>query len=173
MKKGQVVLLMGVSGCGKTTIGRMLSEKLGWRYYDGDVFHSPTNIAKMRRGEALTDHDRAGWLETLRQLIHDKIQSGDNAIISCSTLKREYRKLLCSNNPELRLLFLKGDYATILPRFKNRKGHFFTDETLLHNQFEVLEEPSANEAIAIDIDKTAEQVTEDCLDAVREFKKAS
>ncbi|WP_199405240.1 gluconokinase [Corallincola holothuriorum] len=173
MKKGQVVLLMGVSGCGKTTIGRMLSEQLGWRYYDGDVFHSPASIAKMKRGEPLTDKDRLGWLETLQQLIHDKIANGDNAIISCSTLKKQYRNLLRKGNTDLKLLFLKGDYDTILPRFKQRKGHFFTDENMLTNQFHTLEEPSANEATSIDISPPAEQVTQACLSAVLEFKKAS
>src|SRR5919109_2303157 len=105
-----VVLLMGVSGAGKTTIGQRLAKDLGWPFYDGDDFHPQANIDKMRQGIALTDDDRAAWLAALHQLIHDFTSANQSAVIACSALKQSYRDRLLRGEKDVRLVYLKGDY---------------------------------------------------------------
>lgn len=152
-----VIVIIGVSGSGKTTIGRLLARNLGWRFLEGDDFHSTASIAKMREGIPLEDADRWPWLAALREQIQGILKRRQHAVLACSALKRAYRDLLRLEG--VQFVYLKGDYELIHERLKGRKGHFF-DERLLVSQFDTLEEPQralgidaahAPEAIATEI----------------------
>lgn len=145
--KNRVIVLIGVSGSGKTTIGRLLSEELGWKYYEGDDFHPQPNIEKMKNGIPLDDADRTPWLETLRDLIRNCLERGDSAVVACSALKESYREIL-SVDERVNLIYLKGDYELIRQRLRKRRGHFL-DPKLLDSQFAALEEPTA--AMQVDV----------------------
>jgi gluconokinase len=134
-----VVVLMGVSGSGKTTIGRELSATLGWKFYDGDDFHPRANVEKMSRGIPLDDDDRRSWLEALRELILSCLQREESAVLACSALKESYRDYLLVDQ-RVKLVYLKGDYALIRERIRQRPGHYMKPE-LLDSQFAALEEP--------------------------------
>jgi gluconokinase len=158
-----VILIMGVSGSGKTTIGEMLAQKIQWQFKDGDDFHPQTNIDKMRRGEALTDEDRRPWLELLRQEIDRAFQANVNLILACSALKSTYRQILDDGTDRIKFVYLKGSIELIQQRLKKRQGHFMNPD-LLKSQFKDLEEP--DHAIAIDISQSpAESVNQikNCL----------
>ncbi|MGH7988468.1 MAG: gluconokinase [Candidatus Binataceae bacterium] len=142
-----MIILMGVSGSGKTTVGRMLAQKLGWKFHDADELHPPANIEKMRRGVALTDSDREPWLEAVRALIARCLEGG-GAVIACSALKQRYRECLMVDSTRVRLVFLKGSPGLIARRLAMRSGHFF-DPRLLKSQFETLEEPT--DALVVDV----------------------
>ncbi len=135
-----VIILMGVSGVGKTTVGRRLAHDLGWPFYDGDDFHPRANIEKMRQGIALNDADRAAWLTALQQLIHDLIHRQQSAVIACSALKQAYRDRLGQDREEVRFVYLKGSFDLIRSRVQKRR-HRFMPSTLLASQFATLEEP--------------------------------
>jgi gluconokinase len=143
-----IVVLMGVTGSGKTTVGQALAENLGWKYLDADDFHPATNVAKMRAGTPLDDDDRQPWLETLVHLISDKIQAGDSAVLACSALKQNYRDTL-SISDEVQFVYLNGDRETIAERLRSRRDHYM-NPNLLDSQFETLEEPKD----ALEIDTT-------------------
>src|SRR5215207_371912 len=115
-----VVVLMGVAGSGKTTVGRRLADELGWKFYDADDFHPPANVEKMSRGVALDDDDRRPWLAALRRLIDDSLARGESAVLACSALKESYRQYLLADE-RARLVYLKGDYDTVLKRVTNRR----------------------------------------------------
>ena len=134
-----VVVMMGVTGSGKTTVGQLLAGQLGWEFADADQFHSPANVSKMRQGIALTDADREPWLAALRDAIVCWLVDGKNAIVACSALKESYRKKLGIGG-EIRLVYLKGSYDLIASRLQERHGHFAT-EAILADQFANLEEP--------------------------------
>lgn len=135
-----ILILMGVSGAGKTTIGELLARDLGWPFYDGDDFHPQANIDKMRAGVPLTDDDRAAWLASLRQLIDQLLHERRSAVIACSALKQKYRELLQGENNDIRFFYLKGSYQLIQNRLASRHGHFMKAD-LLASQFAALEEP--------------------------------
>lgn len=136
----RIVILMGVTGSGKTTIGQRLAKDVNWVFHDGDDFHPPANVDKMRRGIPLTDEDRAPWLAALEHLIRDLIMQGQSAVISCSALKQSYRDRLAANRDEVVFVYLKGDYRLARERLLSRKGHFMKAD-LLASQFDALEEP--------------------------------
>jgi carbohydrate kinase (thermoresistant glucokinase family) len=146
-----IVVVMGVSGSGKTTLGRALARELGAEFLEGDRFHPEANVAKMSRGEPLSDADRWPWLDRLAQELARVRKAGGNALLACSALKRAYRDRLRSGAPELRLLFLKGDKALIQERLRARTQHFMPPG-LLESQFAALEEPGPDESpIVIDV----------------------
>jgi len=142
-----VVIIFGVSGAGKTTIGQLLAEEFGWRFYEADDFHSQANIDKMRQGVPLTDEDRWPWLENLGELIKRCVAAGENAVVACSALKEAYRRRL-RVNAEVKLVFLRGDYELIANQLRQRRGHFM-NPVLLQSQFADLEEPQPTEGAAV------------------------
>ena len=157
-----VIIIFGVSGAGKTTVGELLARELGWHFYEADDFHSPANIAKMRRGVPLTDDDRWPWLENLRELIKQRVAANENAVLACSALKRLYRKHL-RVTAEVKLVFLRGDYALVAEQLRQRRGHFM-NPGLLRSQFADLEEPrSEEEVLIIELGRTPHEL-------VREIK---
>ncbi len=143
-----IIILMGVSGSGKTTIGKRLAAELGWSFHDADAFHPPENIAKMRSGVPLDDDDRAAWLAAMSELIDEALRAQHSFVLACSALKRAYRERLQVNANEVKFVFLKGSYELIAQRMQNRKGHFMPPQ-LLRSQFETLEAP--REALTLDV----------------------
>ncbi len=143
----RIVILMGVSGSGKSTIGQLLAEDLDWRFYEGDDFHPKANVDKMRRGIALTDEDRDAWLAALDHLIQDLIGEGQSAVIACSALKQEYRDRLVAKRNEVASVYLKGDYDLTRERLLSREDHFMKAD-LLTSQFDTLEKPEG--VLAVD-----------------------
>jgi carbohydrate kinase (thermoresistant glucokinase family) len=142
-----IVLLMGVSGCGKTTVGQALARELGWRFLDADDFHPDANVAKMAQGIALTDEDRWPWFDRIVAEMRRVSALGEHAVVACSALKQAYRDRLAAGG-DVRVVYLKGDAATIEPRLARRSGHFMP-LSLLPSQFATLEEPV--DAIVVDI----------------------
>jgi len=138
-----VVIIWGVSGAGKTTIGELLAQELHWKFYDADDFHPQVNIDKMERGEPLTDEDRQPWLQSLREAITRSLAANENAVLACSALKRKYRELL-RVNADVKFVFLHGSRARIDDQLKQRRGHFM-NPALLDSQFADLEEPESSE----------------------------
>ncbi len=143
-----VIILMGVSGAGKTTVGQLLASQLKWEFADADDYHSAANIEKMRNGIPLTDTDRAPWLETLRALITSWIATGKNAVLACSALKHAYRQEL-RIAPKVQFVYLKGTPQLLRQRLHARQGHYMTEQ-MLESQLAGLEEPER--ALAVDVD---------------------
>jgi gluconokinase len=144
-----ILVLMGVSGSGKTTVGRILAEQLGWTFLEGDDFHPRANVEKMHSGRPLTDEDRRPWLEALRRRIDELSERGENAVLACSALKHDYREYLRQHEPDnVRYVYLSGSEELIRERLARRKGHFMPP-ALLHSQFEALEPPA--HALTVDI----------------------
>ena len=160
---------MGVSGTGKSTIGKLLSNRTGWNFIDADDYHPPANLDKMNRGIALTDSDRLPWLEQLQQLIARTLSQNKSAILACSALKSKYRQILCGNSDEVVFVYLAGDYDCIQARIQQRHGHFM-NPNLLRSQFETLEEPE--DALVIDVRMTPEQIVEEILQKISNFDKS-
>lgn len=140
-----VVIILGVSGAGKTTLGKLLARELGWAFYEADDFHSPANVEKMHAGIRLTDEDRWPWLESLRELVQRCLAAGENAILACSALKKAYRQHLRVNS-EVKLVYLRGDFTLITDQLRHRHGHFM-NPALLRSQFADFEEPQPAEGV--------------------------
>jgi gluconokinase len=153
-----IILLMGVAGSGKTTIGRQLAASLGWSFRDADDFHPPANIAKMAAGLPLTDEDRIPWLAAIRAHIDACLASGENAVVTCSALKASYRQIVVAAPPRVRLVHLSGDFALIRQRLGRRQDHFMK-ETMLQSQFEALEPP--RDALTLDVARPPEKLVAD------------
>ena len=150
-----VIIVMGVSGAGKTTVGRLLAGDLGWHFFEGDDFHPPANVAKMSRGIPLTDEDRWPWLDRLRKLISGLITEGQDAVIACSALKQAYRDRLQQGDKEVVFAYLKGDYEMITNRLTERQDHFMSAD-LLESQFSTLEEPKV--VLTVDVDQDLPEI---------------
>ena len=142
-----IVVLMGVCGCGKTTVGRPLAQELGWTFVDADDLHPRANVEKMASGVPLTDEDRWPWYERIVAELRRLTRSGKHVVLACSALKQAYRERLARAG-DLRIVYMKGDAATIEPRIASRSGHFMP-ASLLASQFAALEEPS--DAIVVDV----------------------
>ena len=143
-----VVIVMGVSGAGKSTIGQALATSLRWEFHDGDDLHSENNKRKMHSGEPLTDLDRAPWLLAVRTLIQGILSSGRNAVVACSALKQSYRDQIVVDPASVKIVYLKGSQRLIAERLAGRPGHFM-NPALLQSQFDALQEPV--DAIVVDV----------------------
>lgn len=144
----RVIVLMGVAGVGKSTVGALLAERLGWQFYDADDFHPPENIAKMAQGIPLNDDDREPWLNRLRREVINPALSGDPVVLACSALKASYRKALGIGEPGIAAVFLECDPATLTERMASRTGHFMKPD-MLASQWQVLEVPLPAEALHV------------------------
>jgi gluconokinase len=149
-----IVIVMGVTGAGKTTVGNLLAPQLGWEFADADSFHSPANVEKIRRGIPLSDADRAPWLAALRQAIENWVAEHKDVVLACSALKKSYRDELFVDD-EVKFVYLKGSYDLIRQRLRERHGHF-ASEKILASQFADLEEPG--DAFMVDINQSPEQI---------------
>lgn len=147
MPPPRILLLMGVAGSGKTTIGRRLAAELGWPYHEADDFHSAANKDKMGRGLPLDDHDRAPWLAAIRAAIDECLAAGRNAVFTCSGLKEKYRRVLMDGAPGVKLVYLACDFEMSLARVGRRRGHYMKAD-MVKSQFEALEVPA--DALTLD-----------------------
>jgi carbohydrate kinase (thermoresistant glucokinase family) len=162
-----VVIVMGVSGCGKSTIGALLAARLRWEFQDADWFHPASNIDKMHSGIPLADEDRWPWLDAVAASIDTTRRSGGHAVVACSALKRSYRDVLIGERFDVRLLYLKGDETLIARRMAARHEHFMP-RSLLHSQFEALEEPGADEnPIIVSIEPQPREIVAQILSAMK------
>ena len=141
-----VIVVMGVSGSGKTVVGSLLGQRLGWPFADADAFHPSENVAKMRRGVPLTDEDRAPWLDAIANWIDEKRASGEHGVVACSALKRRYRQRIIGNRRDVRLVHLDGSYELIARRMAERPHHYMP-VAFLKIQFDALERPGADESV--------------------------
>ena len=155
-----IVIVMGVVGAGKTTVGRLLAQELGWEFADADDYHPPSNVEKISHGIPLTDEDRAPWLQLLHNAIARWIAAGSSVVLACSALKSAYRETL-DGGPDVHFIYLKGPATLIAQRLHSRHGHF-ANEQILASQFTDLEEPT--EAVAVDIGPSPQEI-------VREIRK--
>jgi carbohydrate kinase (thermoresistant glucokinase family) len=157
------LIVMGVSGSGKTTVGERLASRLGWRYADADQFHPASNVAKMSAGHPLTDEDRWPWLKAIAAEIDGMRDAGRQLVVGCSALKRAYRDVLIHGRDDIRLVYLEGSQSLIADRLSRRKGHFMP-AGLLTSQFKTLEPPTPDERpIVVSIDGTADAIVNDIL----------
>ena len=157
------LIVMGVSGSGKTTIGEQLAAKIGWRYEDADIFHPASNVAKMSAGQPLTDEDRWPWLRAIADEIDRAVAAGERVVIGCSALRRVYRDVLVHGRNDIRIVYLDGTQDLIAGRLGERKGHFMPPG-LLTSQFRTLEPPTPDEhAVTVSIEAAAETIVDDIL----------
>jgi len=157
-------VVMGVSGCGKTTVGEALAAHLNCPFYDGDDFHSPENVAKMASGVPLNDADRAPWLASLADLIRDHLARGETAVLASSALRKSYRDQLRVDD-RVRFIFLDGDFDLIWGRMQARQDHYMKAE-MLRSQFDALERPDESVAIRIDIDQDVSDILQQVIEAI-------
>ncbi len=155
-----IYLVMGVSGCGKSTIGSLLAEKLDAIFLDGDDFHPPANVAKMASGTPLNDADRIPWLQEIRRSMDEQVANSQQTVYACSALKQKYRDILSGPEEDVTFVYLKGTVEEIQERLQARSGHFMP-ATLLQSQFDALEEP--DEAISVSIQGTPEEIVQAIL----------
>jgi gluconokinase len=158
-----IVVMAGVAGSGKTTIGELLAAREHWVFADGDGFHPPANVAKMRAGVPLTDADRWPWLRAIAAWMAQRAAAGESAVVACSALKREYRDLLLGSTPEARMVFLTIPLEADDERLRERHGHFFPEQ-LLDSQFATLELPAPPERVLlVPATGSPDQVTDEVI----------
>ena len=168
MIENQVLVVMGVSGSGKTTIARALAARLGWPYQEGDDLHPASNVAKMHAGIPLTDADRAPWLALIAAWIDARLAAGEPGVVTCSALKHAYREVLVGDRPHVRVLYLHADRMLIARRLAGRHGHFMPP-SLLESQIATLEEPTPDEhALTVDVDGEADDVVDAVIRGLEE-----
>jgi gluconokinase len=160
-----VLVLMGVAGSGKTTVGKILAARIGWPFFDGDEFHPAANVERMARGIPLTDADRRPWLDALAELIRGRLASGLPAVVACSALKRSYRRRLGAGIEGVSFVYLRGGARLIAQRLGERQGHF-AGAGLLDSQLEALEEPGPDEALVVDIGAAPEALAGEIASAL-------
>jgi gluconokinase len=161
------LIVMGVSGSGKSTIGEKLAQRIGWRYEDGDKFHPASNVAKMSAGQPLTDEDRWPWLRAIANEVDRVCDAGEHVVIACSALKRAYRDVLVHGRGDVRIIYLKGTEELIASRLALRKGHFMPPG-LLASQFKTLEPPDSSEnPVTVSIDASVETIIDDIVRQLR------
>jgi gluconokinase len=157
------LIVMGVSGAGKSTIGKTLAARLGWTYEDGDKFHPASNVAKMSAGQPLTDDDRWPWLQAIADEIDRLCAAGERAVVACSALRRVYRDILVHGRNDIRIVYLDGTQQLIADRLGGRKGHFMPPG-LLASQFKTLEPPAGDERpVTVSIDASVEAIVDDVV----------
>lgn len=162
----RLLIVMGVSGSGKTTIAKLLADRLGYGFAEADDFHPPANVEKMKHDHPLTDADRAPWLARIHAYAVEHLAAGENLVITCSALKRAYRDVLLDGITDGRMVYLRGDRALIASRLAARKGHFFP-AALLDSQFATLEEPTPDEnALVVDIGPRPEEIVDEIVRAL-------
>jgi carbohydrate kinase (thermoresistant glucokinase family) len=163
-----IAVVMGVSGSGKTTIAEAIAQREGWKLVEGDKFHPPANVEKMRRGIPLTDEDRWPWLRAIAAEIDAMRERGESAVVACSALKRAYRDILIGDRPDVVLVYLRGDKDLIAARMAARKGHFMPP-ALLDSQFATLEEPGPDEhPIIVSVAAPPEAVVDEVVRQLKE-----
>lgn len=158
-----VIIIMGVSGSGKTTIGQTLADALHWNFSDADDFHTRENVEKMRSGIALTDNDREPWLRTIRAAIEQWQRNEPGHVLACSALKESYREILGRDDPDVKFVYLHGEFDLIARRLKERKSHFFK-AALLRSQFDSLEVPK--DALVVDIAGEPQEIVRTIIEAI-------
>jgi carbohydrate kinase (thermoresistant glucokinase family) len=152
------VVVMGVSGAGKSTVGQKLAKRLGWNFAEGDALHSPQNVAKMKSGQPLSNADRAPWLAAIGQIIEGWRRRGERGVITCSALKQAYRRHIIGDRGDVRLVYLEGPRRVIAVRMAARHGHFMP-ASLLESQFAALEPPGPEEdPITVGIDRPVQEI---------------
>ncbi|MBP6469262.1 MAG: gluconokinase [Chloroflexi bacterium] len=155
----QVFVIMGVSGCGKSTVGLALAQRLGAMFYDGDDFHPPQNVAKMAGGSPLNDDDRYPWLARLHDLLAEHLAQGETAVLACSALKKKYRDQLRQGNEGVRLVYLQGSLNLIWERMAARQDHYMKP-VMLQSQFDALEPPSPQNTMIISVEHSVEDIVD-------------
>jgi len=161
-----IIILTGVSGVGKTTVGKLLAERLGWSFIDADDFHPQGNLDKMSRGIPLDDDDRQPWLERLRSEVIEGALGGERTVLACSALKASYRKILGIGQPGIAAVFLESDAATVAARLAERSGHYMKAD-MLASQWQALQPPSPTEALCVSATQPASVVVDRILSGLR------
>jgi len=158
-----VIVLMGVAGSGKTTVGRILAGQLGWPYRDADEFHPPANVDKMSHGIPLTDRDREPWLAAIRRYVDETLARDDHAVVTCSALKEDYRRIIVPDRGRVKLVYLAGDFSLIAERLRTREGHFMK-AAMLSSQLADLEPP--RDALTVGIAQSPEAIATEIRSAL-------
>jgi carbohydrate kinase (thermoresistant glucokinase family) len=163
VERAGAIVVMGVTGAGKSTVGKALAERLGWRFCEGDLFHSEANIAKMSRGEPLDDADRAPWLAALNAALRAAADDGTPVVLACSALTERYRRRLVDGLHEVGFVYLHGPPPKLRERVLDRQDHF-ADPSILDSQLDLLEEPGPTNAVWIDFDQPVHDTVDEIIE---------
>jgi len=164
-----IILVMGVSGSGKSTVGREIARRLGWHFIEADDFHSPTSVAKMQRGEPLTDEDREPWLATLAAEIAAAVERGEDTVVACSALKHRYRQTLLAPATDWLVVYLRGSFDLVERRMEDREH--FMPPALLESQFEELEPPTGDDVVSLDVTRPPDRLAAEIVEHVERLRQ--